>query len=275
MLKARNIYETNFGKKIELVFPVKTKAISITSEECALNCAHCNKHWLKGMSSSVEINGSVKSCLISGGCDINGRVPLIENIELIKKLSKQTRLIAHTGLISEEDVKKIAPYIDSVSFNFIGDNETIKEVFGLKKEVDDFVESYLALKKHMKVYPHITIGLYGGKINGEYKALDILKEVGTEAIVFNIFIPTPDTEYSDREPPKVEKVLEIISHARLKFPNIPIYLGCMIPRGRYKRELDEQVVGLVNRIVMPADTAIKKTKELNYETKKLEECCIL
>jgi len=262
-------------KKIEFVYPIKTKTITLTSEECALDCAHCNKHWLKGMSSLPEIDENTKSCLISGGCDINGRVPLTENLELIKKLSKQTRLIAHTGLITEENVKKISPYIDSVSFNLVGDNETIKEVFGLKKQVDDFVESYLALKKHIKVYPHITIGLHGGRINGEYKALDILKDLGTDVLVFNVFIPTPDTEYSDRKPPAVEEVLEIISHARLNFPDIPIYLGCMRPGGRYRKGLDERVVGIVNRIVMPADTAIRKAKELNYEIKRLEECCIL
>jgi len=262
-------------KTIEFVYPVKTKAISITGEECALNCAHCNKHWLKGMSPLPEIDENTKSCLISGGCDINGRVPLTENIELIKKLSKKTKLIAHTGLISEEDVRKIAPFIDSVSFNLVGDNETIREVFGLEKTVDDFIESYLAIKKWMKVFPHITIGLHAGKVNGEYKALELLKKFGTEAIVFNVFIPTPNTKYADKKPPRIEEVLRIISHARVEFPDALFALGCMRPGGKYRRELDERVIDLVNRIVMPADTAIKRARDLSYKIKRFEECCIL
>jgi hypothetical protein len=274
MLKAKSMYESNFGKEITFVLPVKTKTISLTKEECALNCAHCNKHWLKGMSSLDDID-NVKSCLISGGCDINGRVPLTENLEVIKNLSKKIKLIAHTGLISEEDVKKISPFIDSVSFNLVGDNKTIKEVFGIEKKVDDFVNSYLALKKHAKVYPHITIGLHAGKIKGEWNALEILKRFGTDAIVFNVLIPTPNTKYSNIEPPKIKEVLKIISSTRLNFPNTPIYLGCMRPKGKYRRQLDEKVIGLVNRVVMPADTAIKKAKELDYKIKKFEECCIL
>ena len=261
-------------RTIEFVYPIKTKAISLTGEECALNCAHCNKHWLKGMS-LPEIDENTKSCLISGGCDINGRVPLTENLELIKKLSKKTKLIAHTGLISEEDVKKIAPFIDSVSFNLVGDNETIREVFGLEKTVDDFIESYLAIKKWVKVFPHITIGLHAGKINGEYKALELLKKFGTEAIVFNVFIPTPNTKYADKKPPRIEEVLRIISHARVEFPDALLVLGCMRPGGKYRRELDERVIGMVNRIVMPADTAKKRAKDLSYEIKRFEECCIL
>ena len=127
----------------------------------------------------------------------------------------------------------------------------------------------------MKVYPHITIGLHAGKIKGEWNALDILKKFGADAIVFNVLIPTPNTKYSDKEPPRIEEVLRIISHARLNFPDTPIYLGCMRPKGKYRKELDEKVIGLVNRIVMPADTALRKAEELGYTIKELEECCIL
>lgn len=274
-MDAKYIYEANFGKKIEFVYPNLTKAISLTSNECALTCAHCNKQWLKGMYTSSEIDGNSRSILLSGGCDLNGRVPLKENLELIRDLSTETKLIAHTGLVKSEDIEKIAPYIDSVSFNFIGDNTTIAEVYGLKKEVTDFIESYLILKKYVNVYPHITIGIHAGKIKGENNTLSILKSLGTEAIVFNVFIPTPNTLYQDKEPPKVEETLGIIKHARLEFPNTPLYVGCMRPRGRYRIELDEQVVGIVNRIVLPASSAVKKAKALNYEIKKLEECCII
>ena len=271
----KDIYEANFGKKIEFVYPHFTKTMSLTSNECALNCAHCNKQWLKGMYSPSEIDFNAKSILLSGGCDFNGRVPLKENLELIRELSTKSTLIAHSGLVKDEDIEKIAPYIVSVSFNFIGDNTTIKEVYGLEKEVDDFIESYLALKKYVKVYPHITIGIHGGKIKGEKHSLSILKSLGTEAVVFNVFIPTPNTVYHDKEPPKVKETLEIIKHARLEFPNTPLFLGCMRPKGEYRGELDELVVGIVNRIVLPSSSAVKKAEILNYEIIKLEECCIL
>ena len=274
-MEAKDVYEATFGKRIEFVYPDLTQTLSLTTNECALNCAHCNRQYLKGMYTLSEIDRNARSILLSGGCDLNGRVPLKENLELIRELSSKTKLIAHTGLVKEEDIEKVAPYLVSVSYNFIGDNTTIKEVYGLKKDVNDYIESYLILKQFVKVYPHITIGIHGGKIRGEKYALSILKSLGTEAIVFNVFIPTPNTLYYDKEPPKIEETLKIIENARLDFPNTPIYLGCMRPRGIYKRVLDEQVVGIVNRIVLPASSAMKKVEELNYEIKKREECCIL
>ena len=66
----------------------------------------------------------------------------ISGIEEVKSISTY----AIDGQVTEEDVKKIAPFIDSVSFNFVGDNETIREVFDLEKTVDDFIESYLTIK---------------------------------------------------------------------------------------------------------------------------------
>lgn len=274
-MEAKDVYESNFGKQIEFVYPHLTQTISLTANECALNCAHCNRQYLKGMYTLSEINSNARSILLSGGCNLNGRVPLKENFELIRELSSKTKLIAHTGLVKKEDIERIAPYLVSVSYHFIGDNATIRAVYGLKKDVNDYIESYITLKKLVKVYPHITIGIHGGKISGEKHALSILKSLGTEAIVFNVFMPTPDTLYHDKDPPKIEETLKIIKDARLDFPNTPIFLGCMRPKGIYKRILDEQVVGIVNRIVLPASSAIRRVEELNYDVKKSEECCIL
>ena len=274
-MEAKDVYEANFGKQIAFVYPHLTQTLSLTANECALSCAHCNRQYLKGMYTLSDIDVNARSILLSGGCDLNGRVPLKENFELIRELSSKTKLIAHTGLVKKEDIEKIAPYLVSVSYNFIGDNSTIKEVYGLKKDVNDYIESYLTLKQFVKVYPHITIGIHGGKIRGEKYVLSILESLGTDAIVFNVFIPTPNTPYCDKEPPKIEEALKIIKGARLDFPNTPIFLGCMRPRGIYKRLLDEQVVGIVNRIVLPASSAITKVQELNYDVKKFEECCIL
>ncbi len=273
--RARKIYETSFGKTIEWVYTTRTKSISLTGKECALNCAHCNKQWLKVMSFSKSVGKGTKSCLISGGCDAHGKVPLAENVDLLKELSAKTRLVAHSGLISEEDAKKIAPFIDSVSFNFVGDNETISDVLGLDKTVDDFVMAYLALKKWTKVYPHITVGLHGGEIGGEYRALKLLKGLGAEMIVFNVLVPTLNTKYENREPPAIEGVVKLVSYARTEFPKAPFAIGCMRPGGSYRNGLDASMVGIVNRIVRPAPSAIARAKELGYKTERFDECCIL
>ncbi|MFH0818052.1 MAG: radical SAM protein, partial [Candidatus Micrarchaeota archaeon] len=119
----------------EFVFPSKTKAISVTGRACSLNCAHCNKHYL-GKMTPLESFGNekdVKSILVSGGCNMDGGVPLLEFKEELVKLKEKYRIIAHTGLISAKKAKRIREIADVVSFDLPPSTNAIKEVFGIGK----------------------------------------------------------------------------------------------------------------------------------------------
>jgi uncharacterized radical SAM superfamily protein len=48
----------------------------------------------------------------------------------------------HVGLVSEEEIKALAPLADVVSFDFVGDDATIRETLKLHKQVADYVNCY-------------------------------------------------------------------------------------------------------------------------------------
>jgi uncharacterized radical SAM superfamily protein len=257
---------------MEFVYPSDTVPVTLTGEECALDCRHCNRHYLGHMVPyGVAKRRECKSVLVSGGCDSGGEVPLVRYLYVLEELrERDVRVIAHTGLIKKENARKIAPYVDAVSFDFVGNDETVQEIYKLDKGVGDFEESFRALKgAGIRVFPHITIGLHRGKVKGETEALSrIGGNGGAPAVVFNVFIPTKGTELENCEPPQVDEVLEVLRQAKSILPGTGLYLGCMRPGGEYRKELDRAVLKgkLVERIVKPG---------VRVDGERLTECCIL
>lgn len=267
--------------EISFVYPKRTEPVSITGKGCALSCAHCNGHYLEHMrdvfhSREDEKKGDIGSYLVSGGCNEKGAVPLRENISLLRELSDRHRVVAHTGLIDREDAAVIAPFIDSASFNVIGHDATIREVYGIDKTVEDFIDSYNGLRGHIRTFPHITIGLHEGRIVGEYNAVDMLSEAGCEAVVFNIFIPTPGTSFANARPPQIQEALDVIAYAKKQLNGAEIYVGCIRPRGSYRNEFDSACIKAgVDRIVMPSRNARELAQEMGLDISYKEECCVL
>ncbi len=262
--------------------PRSTRSLSLTGAECALDCAHCGRHYLEAMlpvaglaADDPRLKG-VSSLLISGGCDRLGRVPVTAHLEQIRAVRPGRRLNWHTGLIGEEDWRAIAGLADVVSFDLVGDNETIAEVYGLEASVEDYRASYRMLRRHVRTIPHITIGLRGGRRSGERAALQVLQEEGAEAIVFLVLIPTPGTRYGRRVPPPVGQVVRLLAEARLAFPDTPLVLGCMRPGGPYRRELDPLAVRAgINRIVKPGRATLEAAAGLGLQVEHSQECCVL
>ncbi len=250
----------------------------MTGNSCDLNCAHCGGQYLKNMipvekaAEEIARQGST-SCLLSGGCSKQGSVSI--KLDSLKPALEGLKVNAHVGLITEEEIQAIYREVDVVSFDFLVDDLTIKEVYHLDKTGDDYIRTYQMLKRYTKVVPHICIGLKGGEIRGEYQALDQLAKLGLDRLVFIIFIPTKGTIYADRKPPKLEEVVNIMAYARIMFPTIPIHLGCMRPRGRYRAEIDYYAVETgLNKLVNPTPPAIKRAKELGLQIINTEDCCV-
>lgn len=262
---------------ISFAYPRQTTAISVTGPECEQNCAHCGGHYLKQMLPLAAMETSkATSFLISGGCQPDGSVPIGEHLATLKALKQGRRYNLHVGLIPETEISKIASIADCVSFDFVGDDETIQEVFGLDRRVEDYIHCYKALRKQVKVMPHICIGLQGGKIKGEYKAVELLQELGMDGLTFIIFTPTKGTSYAACLPPNMEEVVKFLTWARQQCPSIPIHLGCMRPGGRYRNELDQWAVRIgLDTIVNPTPGAVAVAKEMGLSILRREECCVL
>ena len=179
-------------------------------------------------------------------------------------------------MIEGAEIGEIAKIADCVSFDFVGDDETINEVFGIHRTVNDYVQCYTALRQQVKVMPHICIGLHGGEIRGEYRAVELLQEIGVDALTFIIFTPTRGTRYAECLPPQMEEVVKLLTWARQVCPSIPIHLGCMRPGGRYRSEIDQWAVKIgMDTIVNPTPKAVALAKELGMSIVRQEECCVL
>lgn len=247
-------------------YPSLTQPISTTGDFCALGCAHCRGHFLQNMLPLERLNleqeTAVKSILLSGGCDIEGKVILPEE-EKLACLSQRFKLNIHAGLVSQREAELICRYAHTVSQDLHGDDMVIKKVLGLDNTVYDYQKSYLLLRERCKVVPHLLIGL-GENFQGELEIAEFLKENPPAALVLLIYIPISRNEL----PPDREKVLSLMENLRKKLDRVPLILGCMRPGGTYREIIDKGVLeigfqGIVKPVVTTENPLISR------------ECCAL
>ena len=275
----------------------RTLTISLTGNTCSLMCDHCNAVYLKNMLTKeaalkiIKDNpGKYESALISGGSTVEGKVPVREHLQFIKTLYDMgIKLNIHTGLISEGDIRAIKPYAERVSFDFVYDDEVIRNVYHLtNKTREDYEKTYLLMRRIIggkvenesgfpstKVVPHLTIGLHCGKVTkGDFEAIEELALLKPTLLVLDVFIPTKGTPFENCPTPLIDDVKEVIKKAARRLTRTTLFLGCMRPFGKYRENLDiiayeEGVKGFV----LPSKKLLDKIRENNEEVVKREECC--
>jgi len=292
---AYNLKKKKFGNLLKIYTPNKRfPAISITGSECSLHCEHCNKKYLDGMKPILN-NNELKTflmnlhnndgvgVLLSGGCLSDGSVPLLNYLDSIKEIKEKTNLIinAHTGLLSEETARKLAQVgVDIVSFDINMDEDIIKDIYHLDKDLDDYKRAIGYMQKYsLNVVPHICIGLYYGKLHKELESIKFIKESGLNPslIVLIVLIPPKNTKTKFIRPKPVD-IAKIISIIRFVYPNSEISLGCMRPRGDVKIEIEQCAIKAgINRIEIPSKKTLKWAKELypNINYKFFSACCAI
>ncbi|MFX1525470.1 MAG: radical SAM protein [Promethearchaeota archaeon] len=292
---AQNITKRNLGNIVKIYNPTKKfPAISITGSECALNCEHCNKKYLKGMKQIVRTedleqflfnlsknNGT--GALISGGSDSNGAVPLLNFLDAIKKVKKETKLIinAHTGLLKEETARKLTEAnVDIVSFDINMDEEVIRNVYHLDIDIVEYKRAIELLKKYnLSVVPHICVGLHYGELHKEIESIKFIKETMQDPplIVVIALIP-PKNSVVKFKTPKPDIIAKVIALIRFVFPNTEISLGCMRPRGKIKVQIEKLALSAgITRIEIPSKDTIKwlRNKNPKIEFRFFSACCAI
>ena len=292
---AYDLKKRNFGNLLKIYIPNKRfPAISITGSECSLHCEHCNKKYLDGMKpilNSNELkeylmdlhNNDGIGVLISGGCLPDGSVPLLNYLDSIKEIKEKTSLIinVHAGLLNEETASKLAQVgVDIVSFDVNMDEDIIKDIYHLDKNLDDYKKAISYMQKYgINIVPHICIGLYYGKLHKELETIKFIKESGLNPslIVLIALIPpkNSDTKFVKPKPVDIAKIISVI---RFVFPNSEISLGCMRPRGDVKIEIEKYAIEAgINRIEIPSKKTLKWAKELypNIDYNFFSACCAI
>jgi lipoyl synthase len=280
---------TYFKAKNYCSSPNSFPTISVTGTSCSLKCKHCGGKVLETMHpalSSQELfdlctklkKDGAKGYLISGGCVPDGSVPLEKFIDAIGRIKRDLDLtvFVHTGIINLETAFKLKQAgVDAALIDVIGSHETIKKIYNLKITPTDYANSLKSLEKaELPFVPHVIVGLNEGRLDGELAALKMISQVKPSAIVIIAFMPIHDTDMAKTAPPKPFDIAKVIATARLMFPETPLILGCMRPKGETRGKTDVLALKAgVNAIAFPSEDVITYAQREHFHLSFSSFCC--
>ena len=231
-------------------------AISLTGDRCELMCEHCKGLLLKPMIKATSPELLIKKCLnlarsghsgvlLSGGSDLEGRLPWRKFYQAIGKIKSETNLFisVHSGFLDFSTANALKEAgVDQTLIDIMGDEETARKIYHLDG-VQEVITSLENLSRSgLDVVPHIVAGLMYGRIHGEYNALSIISRFQPSALVIVVLTPLKDTPMSTVSPPFPIEIARLIARARLMMPHIPISLGCERPRDKKGQLMEELAI---------------------------------
>lgn len=265
-------------------------AVSITGGDCKLQCDHCKAKILEPMIPArtpedlwrvvnEQIEGGAQGMLLTGGSNHRNEVEYdayYSTIRRIKDAFPAFKIAMHTALVDMDIARRMEDSgIDAAMMDVIGSQDTITQVYHLRRTVDDFERTleYL-VATDMKVVPHIVIGLHYGRFLGEWNALDIIKRHMPAAVVLVVVMPFYAPEARPFVTPDSTEVGRFFMDAREGLPEIPLLLGCARPTGRAKMEIDSYaVLAGLNGIAHPADGVVELAARLERDVRVTPACC--
>ncbi|MEM2420033.1 MAG: radical SAM protein [Candidatus Bathyarchaeia archaeon] len=278
-------YRTGYFCSSARSFPT----ISVTGKGCALKCKHCGGKVLETMYPATtpeelySLCGKLKAegalgCLISGGCLPDGSVPLDRFAEAIGRVKADFGLtvFAHVGVVDFKRALKLKEAgVDAALMDVLGADETIREVYNLNLTVESYENALKALSQAgLPFVPHVIVGLHYGSLKGEFNALQMISRYKPSALVIIAFMPIHGTAMAKVEPPKPLDIARVLATARVMFPNIPIALGCMRPKGKHRAETDVLALKAgVDAIAFPSEEAIKFAEDNGFKICFSSYCC--
>jgi uncharacterized radical SAM superfamily protein len=265
--------------------------VSITGSACALNCKHCGRKLLETMTPANTPEKLLATArrlakrkaygmLVSGGADNSGVVRLEKFVGVLREIRDKLdlKVAVHTGIITRELAEALAEAgVCSAMLDIIGDDETIREIYGLDATVEDYRRSLENITATgVPASPHVVIGLHYGEIRGEYRAVDIAADHSPASLVLVAFKPISGTEMAQSKVCTPEEIRDLIVHARRKLPDTPLLLGCARPGGMHQVLTDSYAIESgVDGIAYPSEEAVQLAKRLGREVSFSDVCCSL
>ncbi len=289
---AGSIRDEHIGRELRFHVPKpRFPSVSITGTRCALQCEHCGGHFLQGMintdtptklkefCSNLNNQGGV-GVLVSGGSDSKGHVPLEGFLDTIAWVKENTSLIVnlHTGFLNLDQAMSIASTgADIVSVDVVGNNQTIKRVYGMNASIEDYANTLVNLKDaHVPhIIPHICAGLDFGNLKGEAWALEMIRKIEPEIIVILALIPTKGTGMEMVKPPSVDTIIKTVAVSRLMHNDSSIAIGCMRPKATKNLEEKMSIQAGADRIVLPSRSTVEYALDNGFKVKNLDGCCAI
>jgi len=267
-------------------------AVSVTGADCNLQCDHCKAKILESMVSARspealwgvinhQIEAGARGLLLTGGSNIRNEVeydPFYPVIRRVKDAFPDFRIAVHTALVDGAAARRMEDAgIDVAMMDVIGAQDTVTQVYHLRRPVEDFERSLEALvATRMKVVPHIVIGLHYGALLGEWRALEMVARHRPDALVLVVVMPFYAPENRPFAVPDSADVGAFFLDVRKALPDIPVLLGCARPAGRAKSEIDSYaVLAGLNGLAHPSDGMVELAVRLGRGVRVTPACCSL
>ena len=263
--QAWNVARENHGSNFTFYLPGMIRygkirglypALSLTGDRCQLLCEHCKGLLLKPMIKASNPETLVTKCcklahsghsgvLLSGGSDLEGRLPWGKFYRAIQRIKTETDLFisVHSGFLDFSTAVALKEAgVDQALIDVMGDEETAKKIYHLDSLQKVITSLENLFKSGLDVVPHIVAGLMHGKIHGEYNALHIISRFNPSSFVIVVLTPLKGTPMSGVLPPSPIEVARLIATARLMMPHTPISLGCERPRNKEGHIMEELAI---------------------------------
>ncbi|MGD8498971.1 MAG: radical SAM protein [Chromatiales bacterium] len=265
-------------------------AVSITGGDCKLQCDHCKAKILEPMipARSPEqlwravnemIEDGAQGMLLTGGSNHRNEVEYDAYYSTVRRIKDEFpgfKIALHTALVTPDIARSMEQAgIDAAMMDVIGSQDTITQVYHLRRSVDDFEQTLENLvATDMKVVPHIVIGLHYGRLLGEWNALEMLSRHLPDAVVLVVVMPFYAPDSRPFEIPDSAAVGRFFMDARQALPETALLLGCARPPGIAKVQIDSYaVMAGLNGIAHPSDGTVELAARLGRRVKVTPACC--
>ncbi len=295
--EAWHVSRRHHGQTLDLYLPGMVRygnlrgrypAISITGSKCRLMCEHCKGLLLGPMFKSETPEELLRQCLafakkgahgvlLTGGSDLEGRLPWKGFLPAIERIRAQTALFlsAHTGFPDMETCRDLKDAgVRQGLIDVMGDDETAAGIYHLNG-LRPVMESLSAIKESgLQLVPHIVAGLFHGGIRAEMKALEIIRSLEPHVLVIVVLTPLKGTPMAHAPVPTALEIARIVAKARLLMPEVPISLGCERPRDQRGFQLERLAIRAgINRMAVWSDDAIGEAIKMGLTIRLQYTCC--
>ena len=274
-------------KTVSCYFPgPRFPSVSVTGPRCDLGCPHCMGLPLSAMLPAETPDALLSLAnklsdddalgfLLSGGCEADGVVPLVEFSDAVRSIKDATHLKinAHVGYPRRGTVDRLVEAgIDTFSMTFPMSDKIGKRYLGIDSALSRYEETAGGLRDlGARVVPHALIGL--GDQAEDVAGLSALASYNPESLVVIVFTPLRGTPLSTAPALPDARLVETLAFARSAMQHTNLVLGCMRPHGKIEAEarlIEESLDG----IVMPSNAALRAVSG-KVALERYEGCCAL
>ncbi|MCL2785683.1 MAG: hypothetical protein FWD81_00460 [Methanomassiliicoccaceae archaeon] len=257
-------------------------SVSLTGKKCDQMCEHCKGSHLRNMADVSDpgdlmyltddvISLGMSGMLISGGCDVNGSVPIMGAVDDIRRaVDAGLKVNVHTGFINKADAARlVAAGVDAFSVDIHQDPAIIKNILRLNVPPEAYSEMLdNIMSAGGRPVAHLTAG-FG--IDDLLRSAELVKSKGLREVVALSLIPTKGT-MTEYDLISEDAILDAVS--LLIDMGLEVTLGCMRPR--VYRGIEKKCIEAgVRRIANPSRGTVSWAISKGMKVIEKTTCCCI